>query len=76
LQADIAELNMDSDPGSSDEESADDDLDPIDAERKRRTRKADHLRRRAGEPLKPEILEICKLHPSFLAMLRMVLSSD
>jgi hypothetical protein len=60
--------------GSDDELSEDEDLDPIDAERKKRLRKADHLRRRAGEPLKPKIEELPKLQASFVSMLRMVLA--
>jgi hypothetical protein len=52
----------------------DDELDPISAERKRRARKQDHLRRTAGEPVKPEVVEVDKLKESFLSMLRMVLA--
>ncbi len=73
-QEDLQELNFDEESASSDENSADDDLDPIAAERKRRARKQDHLRRSAGEPQKPAIVEVLKLQPSFLAMLRMVLA--
>lgn len=51
-----------------------DDLDPIAAERRRRQRAQDRLRRTAGEPVKPMVSEVLKLHPSFLAMLRMVLA--
>ena len=72
-QSDLQDLQY-SDSGSSDESSSDEDLDPIAAERKRRSRKQDHLRRSAGEPMKPEISEILKLQPSFLAMLRCVLA--
>lgn len=72
---DLQELDfVDDDEMSSDENSADDELDPIAAERKRRTKKQDHLRRTAGEPLKPLVREVHKLQPSFLAMLRMVLA--
>ena len=70
---DLQELQIE-DEDSSDEESADEDLDPIVAERKRRAKKRDHLRRTAGEPQKPEVKELPKLQPSFLAMLRMVLA--
>ena len=59
---------------SSDESSADEELDPIAAERKRRAKKQDRLRRTAGEPQKPAVTEVSKLRPSFLAMLRMVLA--
>ncbi|MCJ1237756.1 hypothetical protein MMC14_005743 [Varicellaria rhodocarpa] len=72
-QSDLQDLNYSS-SGSSDESNADEDLDPIVAERKRRAKKQDHLRRNAGEPVKPEVTECVKLQPSFLAMLRMVLA--
>ncbi|DAA77775.1 TPA_exp: Uncharacterized protein A8136_6321 [Trichophyton benhamiae CBS 112371] len=61
-----------SDP--SDENSEDDDMDPIEFERKRRARHQDRLRRSAGEPVKPKISEILKLRDSFGSMLRMVLA--
>jgi hypothetical protein len=65
---------VDDEEASSDEEEEDDELDPIDAERKRRARKQDHLRRTAGEPVKPVVTEVDKLMESFLSMLRMVLA--
>lgn len=64
----------DDEEASSDEEEEDDELDPIDAERKRRAKKQDHLRRTAGEPVKPVVTEVDKLMESFLSMLRMVLA--
>lgn len=73
-QMDLQDMNYEEEEESSDEDEADDDLDPIEAERKRRARKADHLRRTAGEPTKPEVIEVNKLQESFLAMLRMVLA--
>ncbi|KAI9759166.1 MAG: hypothetical protein M4579_002539 [Chaenotheca gracillima] len=75
-ETDLQELNFDEDDDddSSDEDEAGDQLDPIAAERKRRARKQDHLRRTAGEPQKPEVKELVKLQPSFLSMLRMVLA--
>ncbi|PBP21599.1 PX domain protein [Diplocarpon rosae] len=74
-EMDLQDLEYaDDEEGSSDEESADDELDPIVAERKRRARKQDHLRRSAGEPVKPEVVEVRKLRESFLSMLRMVLA--
>ncbi|OBT84866.1 hypothetical protein VE02_05904 [Pseudogymnoascus sp. 03VT05] len=57
-----------------DEEDDDDELDPITAERKRRARRQDILRRTAGEPQKPEVSEVHKLQENFVSMLRMVLS--
>ncbi len=70
---DLHDLQIEDD-NSSDEDSADEDLDPIVAERKRRARKQDHLRRSAGEPVKPVVAELPKLQSSFVAMLRMVLA--
>jgi hypothetical protein len=72
-EADLEDVNYEYED-SEDEEEADDELDPITAERKRRARKQDHLRRRAGEPAKPDVSEVHKLQESFLAMLRMVLA--
>jgi hypothetical protein len=59
---------------STEEEENLDELDPLAAERKRRLKAQDRLRRSAGEPVKPAVSEVLKLHPSFLAMLRMVLA--
>lgn len=65
---------MDEDDDSSEEDEAEDELDPIAAERRRRTKAQDRLRRSAGEPQKPVVTEVLKLQTSFLAMLRMVLA--
>lgn len=73
-QMDLQDMNYEDESESGDEDSEDDDLDPIAAERRRRAKKQDHLRRTAGEPVKPEVLEVYKLKDSFLAMLRMVLA--
>jgi len=74
-QMDLQEMTYAEDEeDSSDEEEEDDELDPIAAERKRRARKQDHLRRTAGEPVKPEVVEVDNLKESFLSMLRMVLA--
>ncbi|KAH6670476.1 hypothetical protein B0J14DRAFT_97554 [Halenospora varia] len=73
-QMDLQDINYDEDDESSDEDEEDDELDPIEAERKRRARKQDHLRRSAGEPVKPHVVEVEKLRESFLSMLRMVLA--
>ena len=72
-EADLQDLEYE-DSESGDERSSDDELDPIEAERKRRARRQDHLRRSAGEPGKPEVTEVQKLRESFLSMLRMVLA--
>ncbi|KAL2165272.1 hypothetical protein VTH06DRAFT_569 [Thermothelomyces fergusii] len=73
-QEDLAEMGYDDD---SEEEAAaeeEDEMDPIDAERKRRARRQARLRRNAGEPEKPEVSEVHKLKDNFLAMLRNVLA--
>ncbi len=73
-ESDLADMQSSS-PFSSDDDSVDDDnMDPIAAERKRRAKKQDHLRRSAGEPQKPVVHEVVKLKEGFLAMLRMVLA--
>ena len=73
-QMDLQDIQYEEEDESSDEDEEDDELDPISAERKRRARKQDHLRRTAGEPVKPEVVEVDKLKESFLSMLRMVLA--
>ncbi|UKZ77417.1 hypothetical protein TrVFT333_005138 [Trichoderma virens FT-333] len=62
------------DDGSETEAEEEDDMDPIDAERQRRAKKRDRLRRSAGEPVKPPISEVHKLKENFLIMLRNVLA--
>jgi hypothetical protein len=66
-QMDLQEIQYEEEDESSDEDEEDDELDPISAERKRRARKQDHLRRTAGEPVKPEVVEVDKLKESFLS---------
>ncbi len=73
-EMDLEDMSYEEEGESSDEEEEDDELDPIEAERKRRARKQDHLRRTAGEPVKPLVSEIDKLKENFLSMLRMVLA--
>ncbi|EMR86766.1 putative px domain-containing protein [Botrytis cinerea BcDW1] len=73
-EGDLEDINYGEDEDSSDEDEEDDELDPIAAERKRRARKQDHLRRTAGEPAKPEVTEVYKLKEGFLSMLRGVLA--
>ncbi|KEQ64367.1 uncharacterized protein M437DRAFT_44662 [Aureobasidium melanogenum CBS 110374] len=70
---DIQDLNNDEDEYSSTDDD-EEDADPIAAERKRRARRQDFLRRNAGEPVKPDIVEVTKMRDGFLAMLRMVLA--
>ncbi|KAE8447569.1 hypothetical protein EG329_010699 [Mollisiaceae sp. DMI_Dod_QoI] len=73
-QMDLEDMSYEEEDESSDEEEEDDELDPIEAERKRRAKKQDHLRRTAGEPVKPDVGEVYKLKENFLTMLRMVLA--
>lgn len=73
MKSDLQDMQYET-SGSEDEDSADDDLDPIAAERKRRAKKQDHLRRTAGEPVKPKVSELYKMQPSFISMLRQVLA--
>ncbi|KAF2724939.1 hypothetical protein K431DRAFT_281407 [Polychaeton citri CBS 116435] len=64
----------DDDESWSDSDEDEDDADPIAAERKRRQKKQDVLKRTAGEPQKPPIVELDKLRESFITMVRMVLA--
>ena len=74
-EGDLDEVNdYDDDDEEEANEEEDDELDPITAERKRRLRRQEHLRRGAGEPVKPEIGEVHKLQENFITMLRMTLS--
>jgi hypothetical protein len=71
---DLQDLRMDEEDDSSEEDEVEDDLDPITAERRRRSKAQDRLRGKAGEPQKPVVTEVLKLQPSFLSMLRQVLA--
>ncbi|KAK3310183.1 uncharacterized protein B0T15DRAFT_27924 [Chaetomium strumarium] len=73
-QEDLDEMGYGDDSEDEAEAEADDELDPIEAERKARSRRQDRLRRNAGEPAKPEVSEVHKLKENFLVMLRMVLA--
>jgi hypothetical protein len=76
-QLDLQDLELDDDATDSelDEELDDEDIaDPIEAERKKRAQTAEKLRRKAGEPKKPQIQELYRLSPSFVSMLRGVLA--
>lgn len=74
--ADLQEMDYDEFDDSEDEavQEAEDELDPIELERRRRAKRQDRLRRTAGEPTKPEVGEIYKLKENFLTMLRAVLA--
>jgi hypothetical protein len=69
------ELDDEGDEDDSEDDDEDDDVDQIAAERKRRRKRQDLLRRSAGEPAKPPIEELHKMAPQFLAMIRNVLAS-
>lgn len=72
---DLQDLDMADDDDDEDSDSDEDDEDdPIGAERKRRQRRQDMLKRTAGEPVKPEISEVHKMMPQFLSMLRATLA--
>lgn len=79
---DLADLELDDDGAEIDADDSDDEDalsdeeigDPIEAERKRRAKLQEKLRRSAGEPKKPPIEELRKLDESFVVMLRGVLA--
>ncbi|KAI1823594.1 succinate flavoprotein subunit [Xylaria intraflava] len=68
---DLEDLNYDfaSDEAEAEAEE-DDELDPIEAERRRRAKKQDRLKGSAGEPAKPAVSEVHSLKDNFLIMLR------
>ncbi|KAI2628944.1 succinate flavoprotein subunit [Xylaria nigripes] len=67
---DLEDLNYDFSSGEEVEAEEEDELDPIEAERRRRAKKQDRLRRSAGEPTKPVVSEVYRLKDNFLIMLR------
>jgi hypothetical protein len=77
---DLQDLELDDDGAYIDDEESESDLDdeeiqdPIEAERKRRVKLQEKLRRSAGEPKKPPIVELRKLDKRFVDMLRSVLA--
>lgn len=73
-QMDLEDMAYEDDSESEMDAEEEEELDPIDAERKRRARRQDRLRRNAGEPAKPPVSEVHKLKDNFLIMLRMVLA--
>ncbi|KAH6692326.1 PX domain-containing protein [Plectosphaerella plurivora] len=73
-QMDLEDMAYDDDTDDEDEAEEEDNMDPIAAERQRRAKRRDRLRRSAGEPVKPEITEVHKLTDNFLVMLREVLA--
>ncbi|KAJ9157867.1 Succinate dehydrogenase [Pleurostoma richardsiae] len=73
-QMDLEDMGYDDDSESEAEQELQDELDPIEAERRRRAKRQDRLRRTAGEPAKPAVSEVHKLKDNFLVMLREVLA--
>ncbi|KJZ76725.1 hypothetical protein HIM_04061 [Hirsutella minnesotensis 3608] len=71
---DLQEMTYDDGSDSEEEAEKEDELDPIEAERRRRAKQQDRLRRSAGEPVKPDVSEVHKLKDNFLVMLRQVLA--
>ncbi|KAI1143573.1 succinate flavoprotein subunit [Hypoxylon sp. FL0543] len=69
-EMDLEDMNYDD--GSDDEAEAEeeDEMDPIEAERRRRAKRQDRLKARAGEPQKPEVSEVHRLQDNFVEMLR------
>lgn len=73
-QMDLEDMAYEEESESEGELEAEDEMDPIDAERMRRAKRQERLRRNAGEPVKPVVEEVHKLKDNFLVMLRMVLA--
>ena len=72
---DLADLDeVDGESGEEEREDSEEDGDPIAGERRRRLRNQDHLRRSAGEPVKPDVRQLKGLREGFVTMLRMVLA--
>ncbi|KAK3113101.1 hypothetical protein LTR53_009949, partial [Teratosphaeriaceae sp. CCFEE 6253] len=68
------EADLDSSGGEDDGEEGDEAGDPIEGERRRRKRVQEALKRSAGEPVKPKVVEVGKMGPLFLGALRGVLA--
>ncbi|ROT36758.1 succinate flavo protein subunit [Sodiomyces alkalinus F11] len=68
-QTDLDDMAYDYDSEEEQEAEEEDDMDPISAERQRRAKKRERLRRRAGEPEKPEVSEVYKLQDNFLHLI-------
>lgn len=71
---DLEDMNYDDGSEEEAEAEREDELDPLEAERRRRAKRQDRLRRSAGEPVKPTVSEVHKLRENFLTMLRQVLA--
>ena len=73
--SDLQDMDLNEEDEDESESEDDDGADPIAAERRRRQRRQDMLKRSAGEPVKPPISECHKMAPQFLSMIRMVLAT-
>lgn len=72
---DLEDMNYDDGTDNEEEAEEEDEMDPIEAERRRRAKRQDRLKARAGEPKKPEVSEVHRLRDNFVTMLREVLAS-
>lgn len=71
---DLEDMNYEDDSDEVEDAEAEEEMDPIEAERRRRAKRQDRLRRSAGEPPKPSVSEVHHLKDNFLSMLRQVLA--
>lgn len=71
---DLEDMAYEEDSEEEAELEIEDELDPVEAERRRRAKRQDRLRRNAGEPEKPSVSEVHHLKDNFLMMLRQVLA--
>ncbi|KAI1082808.1 succinate flavoprotein subunit [Whalleya microplaca] len=69
-EMDLEEMEYEDDSNDEAEAEQEDELDPIEAERRRRAKRQDRLKRSAGEPKKPPVSELHHLKDNFLEMLR------
>lgn len=74
-QNDLDEFLYEDSDGDEELEEAIDDLDPLEAEIKRKKRSLAKLQRRYGEPSMPEVSEVYKMIPLFKQSLRTVLAN-
>lgn len=76
---DLEEMEYSDEEGDDEDEEGsetdeEEEVDPIKAERNRRRRHAERLKRSAGEPKKPEIAEVYRMEDAFVNNLRRVLA--
>ncbi|KAI0141034.1 succinate flavoprotein subunit [Hypoxylon sp. NC0597] len=69
-EMDLEDMNYDDGTDDEAEAEEEDEMDPIEAERRRRAKRQDRLKARAGEPQKPEVSEVHRLKDNFIEMLR------